>query len=337
MLRQTKKILFFVVVGLLTFNTICLASNKQIVKIVKASEENDFINSIQNEYIENGTTYKFISYSKTEDEENIKKVILKTEEKTLEAKDELTLENAFENTYNYNDENYEVILDFEEYIIESIDNGYTEEIDTKKIQFKNYSTNDLNNIEKEKKINGYTYVLINVDWKVEDYEDIGINKVPESYIGTANYSRVVRTKNQDTYKVTATYNGNVEKIDKVYKYILNYEEQEKPIEEKKESNIVPIIVITAGISIILVAISMIFRTNGIIYNIEDNKKIKIKKVRVKKGSNIDLTNCKVKGNHFLLKLSVSAYSKLENQEITVSLNSQKIKINIANDNVYFKF
>lgn len=337
MLKQTKKILFFIVIGLLTFSSICLASNKQIERIVKYSEENDFINSIQNEYIENDTTYTFISYSKTEEGENIKKEIFNTEEKILQSKDELTLEREFARTYNYKDEKYEGILNFKEYNIETIDNGYTEEIDTKKIQFKSYSTNDLNNIQKEKEINGYTYVLINVDWKVDNYEQIGTNKVPKSYTGIANYSTVIKTKNPDTYKVTATYEGNVEKVDKVYKYILNYEEQEKPKEEKKEVNITPIIVITAGISIILVAISMLFRTNATVYNIENGEKIKIKKVRIKKGSNIDLTNCKIKGNHFLLKLSVSAYSKLENQEITVSMNSQKIKINIANDNIYFKF
>lgn len=337
MINKIKKVLLISVICLITINTVCFASNKQVEKIVKASEETNFINNIQNELTEDNITYKFINYSKTEDIENSKNEIFKTEGKVLNLTDEVTLEKEFARTYDYIDETYKGMLKFKEYDIETIDNGYTEKIDTKKIEFRSYSSNDLNNIEKEKKINGYTYVLINVDWKVDTYENIGANKVPKSYTGTANYSRVIKTKNPDTYKVSAIYEGNVEKIDKVYNYILNYEAEEKQKEPEKEKiNITPI-VIMSGIAVILVCMFTLFRTNAIVYNIENGEKIKIKKVRVKKGSNIDLTNCKIQGNHFLLKLSVSAYSKLENQEITVSMNSQKIKINIANDNIYFKF
>ena len=142
-----------IVTGLLA---ICLITNvyatqgtKTIKKDILKSEENNFLTTIEQEYIEENKQYELVNYLKTEDEENEKTVTAYKKDIIKTNSREAIIEH-FGETLQYLDSEYFGTIDLKDYEIKEINNGKYETIDEKKINFSKYSKNDLDNIEKEK-------------------------------------------------------------------------------------------------------------------------------------------------------------------------------------------
>ena len=145
-------------------NVYATDSNKIINKEILKSEESTFISSIQQEIEENDNKYKLFNYSKQEDEEN-SKVVTAYKKDIIKSNTKEAIINHFGNNLDYDDGEYSGTITLKDYDVKTISNGKYEAIDEKKINFSKYSKNDLDNIEKEKNINGTIYYLINVSKK----------------------------------------------------------------------------------------------------------------------------------------------------------------------------
>ena len=181
---MNKSIKGSLVTGLLVMclmsNVYATDSNKIINKSVLGSEESTFVSSIQKEVEENNVKYKLSDYSKQDDEQN-SKVVTAYKKDTIKSNTKESIINHFGESLDYDNEEYSGTITLKDYEIKTISNGKYEAIDEKKINFSKYSKNDLDNIEKEKNINGTTYYLINVNWENDDVENIDGQEVPTTY------------------------------------------------------------------------------------------------------------------------------------------------------------
>ena len=126
------------------------------------------------------------------------------------------------------------------------------------LDFNGYDQNELANIEKEITNGGKTWVLINVEWYIEDSKEVDGTFVPTVYEGIKHYQRVGTYPNPNKYKAKAIYEGKVTKVNPKYEYEIAYEQlpEEKievtPKQEEKKSIVVPCIIIGAvGILVII--------------------------------------------------------------------------------------
>ena len=227
--------------------------------------------------------------------------------------------------------------------INTINHGQYQELREKKIEFNDYSKNDLDNIKKEITDGNETYYLINVDWQVENTETIDNQEVPKSYKGTMLYQTVVAINNPNTYEVTVTYKGNVSKKEKEYRYTALYVKEEIPEpvieEEEKDSIIVPTIIVS-GIGIGLgVLIFLLSNKNATIYNKTDSGYRTIGRFKLQ-GNNenvIDISkyNHKIDSNIYSLKLNKSIYEKLKGKIIYVKIENISKPLTINNQFIEF--
>jgi len=223
---MNKSIKGSLVTGLLVMclmsNVYATDSNKIINKSVLGSEESTFVSSIQKEVEENNVKYKLSDYSKQDDEQN-SKVVTAYKKDTIKSNTKESIINHFGESLDYDNEEYSGTITLKDYEIKTISNGKYEAIDEKKINFSKYSKNDLDNIEKEKNINGTTYYLINVNWENDDVENIDGQEVPTTYKGVMIYQAVVTRNNPFSYEITVAYEGEVRKKDPIYLYTIEYE------------------------------------------------------------------------------------------------------------------
>ena len=142
-----------------------------IVKIVEgtASEENTILNKYAKDIEIAGKKYSVSSVERRETDENTKEEI-KILTKVLDTNNKEKIKSYFGETYQYENTDYSGTLKLSNIEVQALEQGNYEVIDEKQIQFNNYQQNDLNNIEKEIKINDITYYLINVNWNVETSE-----------------------------------------------------------------------------------------------------------------------------------------------------------------------
>ena len=161
-------------------NVYATENNKIINEKVLKSKEDTFVSSIQKEFEEDSVKYKLFDYSKQEDQEN-SKIVTAYKKDTIKSNTKESIINHFGENINYDSDGYSGIITLKNYDIKTINNGKYEAIDEKKINFSKYSKNDLDNIEKEKNINGTTYYLINVKWENDDTENIDGQEVPTTY------------------------------------------------------------------------------------------------------------------------------------------------------------
>lgn len=309
-----------------------------IVKTVEGcvSEENQILNDFEKEIMVNGELYNVSTIERELAEENTKE---ETKQKTeiLNTNKIENIKKHFGETYSFENEEYkgELLLDNTE--VKVIDQGSYEEIDEKRIDFNNYSQNDLNDIAKEKVINKKTYYLINVDWQVEKSETIDNQEVPISYKGVMIYQTVLTKKNPSKYEVTVFYKGNVERKDSIYKYSILYEpvKDENPIVE--ENKILPIIISGLGIGIFVV-ILLINSGNIKVYNKTDTGYKCIGKFKItNKNKVIDISkqHFKTNSNMYSLKLSKSLYRKIKNETIFVQISKYKKQIYVNSQFIEF--
>lgn len=320
-------------------NVYATDSNKIINKEILKSEESTFIPSIQQEIEENDNKYKLFNYSKQEDEEN-SKVVTAYKKDIIKSNTKEAIINHFGNNLDYDDEEYSGTITLKDYDVKTIGNGKYEAIDEKKINFSKYSKNDLDNIEKEKNINGTIYYLINVNWENDETEIIDGQEVPLTYKGTMIYQAVVTKNNPFSYEITVTYEGNVSKKDPMYLYTLEYERvKEEPvvINEEKTDYTIPAIIIS-GLGIALVIIYLIGKNTAQIYVKTDKGFKLIKVVRLSKNHNlINLSNYKHKTvtNMFAIKTTNRFYNK--NKNMLIKIKKDKITKNVYLNSAYIDF
>lgn len=299
-----------------------------LVKEIQAniSEENIILDSFTKDIEIDGKMYAVESVEREKTNENIK---IETMQKTevLNTKNEETIKQHFGESYKYEDEEFKGEIPLTNIEIKVIDQGSYEEIDEKRIEFNGYSQNDLNDIAKEKQINNITYYLINVDWQVENAETVDNQQVPTSYKGTMIYQTVLTKKNPNKYKVTVTYDGEVERIDTIYNYSVFYKPIEEVIEEPQDNVIVPIII--SGLGIGLLVMFLLSNYNIKIYNKTDNGYKLIGKFKItNKNKVIDITKYqyKVSSNMYSLKLKKSLYRKMKDKLIFIQIKNIKKQV-----------
>lgn len=340
---MNKSIKGSLVTGLLVMclmsNVYATDSNKIINKSVLGSEESTFVSSIQKEIEEDNVKYKLSDYSKQEDEQN-SKIVTAHKKDIIKSNTKESIINHFGENLEYDNDEYFGTITLKDYDIKTISNGKYEAIDEKKINFSKYSRNDLDNIEKERNINGTTYYLINVDWENDDVENIDGQEVPTTYKGVMIYQAVVTRNNPFSYEITVTYEGVVGKKDPIYLYTIEYEKiEDEPqvIIEEKNDYTVPTIIIS-GLGIALVIVYIIGRNTARVYVKTDNGFKLIRVVRLSKKHNIvNLSNYKHKTvtNMFAIKTTNGFYNK--NKNMLIKVKKDKITKNVYLNSAYIDF
>lgn len=339
---EIKKIFvltIFIIGTLIGLGSECFAVTNEYKKTITGKPGlKDIVGQADLEIQEDGKIYEYSSF--VEEKADIEKKTQKqtTETKELESNSEQYLKEYFEDTIQYEDENFKGELKLVDYNIETISNGFVESIDSKEIVLSNMPTNDLSQVEKTRKINGRDYVLINVKWESEENQEIDNTLVPKQYKGTAVYQAVIRENNPSTYKVSANYVGEVEEKEQLSNYIITYNLKEKPKEENNK--VVTTIVIIAGGIVVLGILAFLLKPNATIYNVQKgNKLVKIKSAKVGKGKIINITNKlnRISGNNFILQVNNSSIDKLLNSTVVMKLNNQNKKIIITSTKNYFNF
>ena len=201
---------------------------------VFASEEDSFVEEFDYQITKDGVNYSCLSLVKEESDKN-EKTATKTVTKTgLSTNSESKITEIFGKTYSYSQDGYEGTLSISDIDIETNKGTSYEAIDELDIDFENYSSDDLSNIEKTYVKNGTTYYLIDVDWEADDTKTVDGETVIVTYKGTMHYQTVVTKTNSTTYDVTVTYSGKVTLDDILYIYTAVFQEE---VEETYEYNI----------------------------------------------------------------------------------------------------
>lgn len=337
-MRTRKILIIFSMIVLLFINNSnikCYAneSNNKIINKYKTTKnaETEFLNDIHKMETDN---LKIINIKKDEALENsITKEII--ESKEIKSQDKNNINQTFGETRIFNDGEWQGKLPITDIKVKTINNGYYEKIDEKILNFTNYSNNDLNSIEKEITLNNKIYYLINVEWEVDQIENIDGENIPLTYKGNKIYQTVLKIENPNTYEVTVTYAGIVKKINTIYDYTITFENKVEEIkqEERKEQPIVPIIIISGiGLAVLLVCIFNL--KNTYIYS-KTNKGFKlIKKERISdKKVLINITSCNNKSpeNIYAIKINKVTFNKLKGRTITITLGNRKKDLIIWNN------
>lgn len=330
---KKKYLIIPIILIIITCNVKCFAStnNEIITKEFQTTQnaEKEFLNEIYN--TEN---MKIKNLDKEISEDNYRvKEIIETKELTNQDRDYITQQ--FGEKQSYNDGEYQGELTISDIKIETINNGSYQEIDEKVLDFTNYSDNDLINIEKEITLDNTIYYLINVNWEADSTETIDGETIPKTYKGTKIYQTVRTIANPNTYKVTVTYSGTIEKINTIYDYTVTYENKVEELQEEKEDNniIVPVLIISGlGLAILLIGLFNIKNTYVYSKTSKGFKLIKREKIN-DKNVLIDISNCKNKSkeNIYAIKINKMAFNKLKGRTISIILGTKKKDIILWNN------
>lgn len=309
--------------------------NNNLVKNIVAnlSEEDNVIDLLNRDITINNDIYKVITIEKSKNEA-IKKNITEEKKEILQTNSQEYIKKHFGETFLYEDEEFKGEIPLTHININEIDKGQYQEIRDKKIEFSNYSKNDLNNIKKEITDNDLTYYLINVDWDIDKIETIDNQEVPKSYKGTMLYQTIVTIDNPSQYEVTATYEGQAIKKDEEYTYKAIYQKQQNDIEQpmQEQTNITSVIIISGlGIGMLILSY-LIFSKNVIVYNKTGFgfKVISSFKLGKDKNNDIDLSryNYKIESNIYALKLKKGIYEDLKGKVVNIKIKNITKQITI---------
>lgn len=332
---KKKYLIIPIILIIITCNVKCFAStnNEIITKEFQTTQnaENEFLNEIYNTETEK-MKIKNLDKEISEDNYRVKEII---ETKELASQDRDYITQQFGEKQSYNDGEYQGELTISDIKIETINNGSYQEIDEKVLDFTNYSDNDLINIEKEITLDNTIYYLINVNWEADSTETIDGETIPKTYKGTKIYQAVKTIANPNTYKVTVTYSGTIEKINTIYDYTVTYENKVEELQEEKEDNniIVPVLIISGlGLAILLIGLFNIKNTYVYSKTSKGFKLIKREKIN-DKNVLIDISNCKNKSkeNIYAIKINKMAFNKLKGRTISIILGTKKKDIILWNN------
>lgn len=332
---KKKYLIIPIILIIITCNVKCFANtnNEIITKEFQTTQnaENEFLNEIYNTETEK-MKIKNLDKEISEDNYRVKEII---ETKELASQDRDYITQQFGEKQSYNDGEYQGELTISDIKIETINNGSYQEIDEKVLDFTNYSDNDLINIEKEITLDNTIYYLINVNWEADSTETIDGETIPKTYKGTKIYQTVKTIANPNTYKVTVTYSGTIEKINTIYDYTVTYENKVEELQEEKEDNniIVPVLIISGlGLAILLIGLFNIKNTYVYSKTSKGFKLIKKEKMN-DKNVLIDISNCKNKSkeNIYAIKINKMAFNKLKGRTISIILGTKKKDIILWNN------
>ena len=332
---KKKYLIIPIILIIITCNVKCFAStnNEIITKEFQTTQnaENEFLNEIYNTETEK-MKIKNLDKEISEDNYRVKEII---ETKELASQDRDYITQQFGEKQSYNDGEYQGELTISDIKIETINNGSYQEIDEKVLDFTNYSDNDLINIEKEITLDNTIYYLINVNWEADSTETIDGETIPKTYKGTKIYQTVRTIANPNTYKVTVTYSGTIEKINTIYDYTVTYENKVEELQEEKEDNniIVPVLIISGlGLAILLIGLFNIKNTYVYSKTSKGFKLIKREKIN-DKNVLVDISNCKNKSkeNIYAIKINKMAFNKLKGRTISIILETKKKDIILWNN------
>ena len=332
---KKKYLIIPIILIIITCNVKCFArtNNEIITKAFQTTQnaEKEFLNEIYNTETEN-MKIKNLDKEISEDNYRVKEII---ETKELASQDRDYITQQFGEKQSYNDGEYQGELTISDIKIETINNGSYQEIDEKVLDFTNYSDNDLINIEKEITLDNTIYYLINVNWEADSTETIDGETIPKTYKGTKIYQTVKTIANPNTYKVTVTYSGTIEKINTIYDYTVTYENKVEELQEEKEDNniIVPVLIISGlGLAILLIGLFNIKNTYVYSKTSKGFKLIKREKIN-DKNVLIDISNCKNKSkeNIYAIKINKMAFNKLKGRTISIILETKKKDIILWNN------
>lgn len=332
---KKKYLIIPIILIIITCNVKCFANtnNEIITKEFQTTQnaENEFLNEIYNTETEK-MKIKNLDKEISEDNYRVKEII---EIKELASQDRDYITQQFGEKQSYNDGEYQGELTISDIKIETINNGSYQEIDEKVLDFTNYSDNDLINIEKEITLDNTIYYLINVNWEADSTETIDGETIPKTYKGTKIYQTVRTIANPNTYKVTVTYSGTIEKINTIYDYTVTYENKVEELQEEKEDNniIVPVLIISGlGLAILLIGLFNIKNTYVYSKTSKGFKLIKREKIN-DKNVLIDISNCKNKSkeNIYAIKINKMAFNKLKGRTISIILGTKKKDIILWNN------
>lgn len=290
------------------------------------SEEDEVIELLNHNIIVNSDTYTVDKIVKMQNED-VKKEVTKQKKETLKTNNQEYIKKYFGEIYDYEDEKYKGDIPMTNIHVNRIDHGQYQELREKRIEFSNYSKNDLNNIKKEITENNTTYYLIKVDWQIENTEMIDGQDVPIGYKGTMIYQTVVTINNPYEYEVTVTYSGDVSNKEKEYTYTALYIKPEEPIEEiqQEKTNVIPVIIISGigfGIATLILLLSS---RNVVIYNKTDSGYRTIGKFKLSKENKniVDLSkyNHRISSNMYGLKLKNRTYEKLKGKVVYIKFEN----------------
>lgn len=308
--------------------------------VATLSEEDEVVELLNHNIIVDSNTYTIEKIVKTPNED-VKKEVTKQKKETLKTNNQEYIKKYFGETYTYEDEKYKGDIPMTNIHVNRIDHGQYQELREKRIEFNNYSKNDLNNIKKEITENNTTYYLIKVDWQIENTEIIDSQDVPISYKGIMIYQTVVTINNPYEYDVTVTYSGEVSNKEKEYTYTALYIKPEERIEEiqQEDSNVIPIIIIS-GIGFGLATlIFLVPNKNAVIYNKTDSGYITIGKFKLSKENknilDISKYNHKISSNMYCLKLKNSTYEKLKGKVIYIKIENITKPVTITSKFIEF--
>lgn len=332
---KKKYLIIPIILIIITCNVKCFANtnNEIITKEFQTTQnaENEFLNEIYNTETEK-MKIKNLDKEISEDNYRVKEII---ETKELASQDRDYITQQFGEKQSYNDGEYQGELTISDIKIETINNGSYQEIDEKVLDFTNYSDNDLINIEKEITLDNTIYYLINVNWEADSTETIDGETIPKTYKGTKIYQTVRTIANPNTYKVTVTYSGTIEKINTIYDYTVTYENKVEELQEEKEDNniIVPVLIIS-GLGLAILVIGLFNIKNTYVYS-KTSKGFKlIKREKINdKNVLIDISNCKNKSkeNIYAIKINKMAFNKLKGRTISIILGTKKKDIILWNN------
>ena len=332
---KKKYLIIPIILIIITCNMKCFAStnNEIITKEFQTTQnaEKEFLNETYNTETEK-MKIKNLDKEISEDNYRVKEII---ETKELASQDRDYITQQFGEKQSYNDGEYQGELTISDIKIETINNGSYQEIDEKVLDFTNYSDNDLINIEKEITLDNTIYYLINVNWEADSTETIDGETIPKTYKGTKIYQTVKTIANPNTYKVTVTYSGTIEKINTIYDYTVTYENKVEELQEEKEDNniIVPVLIISGlGLAILLIGLFNIKNTYVYSKTSKGFKLIKREKIN-DKNVLIDISNCKNKSkeNIYAIKINKMAFNKLKGRTISIILETKKKDIILWNN------
>lgn len=332
---KKKYLIIPIILIIITCNVKCFAStnNEIITKEFQTTQnaEKEFLNEIYNTETEN-MKIKNLDKEISEDNYRVKEII---ETKELASQDRDYITQQFGEKQSYNDGEYQGELTISDIKIETINNGSYQEIDEKVLDFTNYSDNDLINIEKEITLDNTIYYLINVNWEADSTGTIDGETIPKTYKGTKIYQTVRTIANPNTYKVTVTYSGTIEKINTIYDYTVTYENKVEELQEEKEDNniIVPVLIISGlGLAILLIGLFNIKNTYVYSKTSKGFKLIKREKIN-DKNVLIDISNCKNKSkeNIYAIKINKMTFNKLKGRTISIILGTKKKDIILWNN------
>ena len=306
--------------------------------VATLSEEDEVIELLNHNIIVNSDTYTVAKIVKTQNED-VKKEVTKQKSKTLKTNNQEYIKKYFGETYAYEDKEYKGDIPMTNIHINRIDYGEYQELREKRIEFNNYSKNDLNDIKKEITENDTTYYLIKVDWQIENTEIIDGQEVPTSYKGIMIYQTIVSLNYPYEYEVTVTYSGEVSNKEKSYTYTAIYKELEKTIVEEPIDYTIPTIIVS-GVGIGLATlIILLINKNAVIYNKTDSGYITIGKFKLSKENknilDISKYNHKISSNMYCLKLKNSTYEKLKGKVVYIKIENITKPVTITSKFIEF--